>query len=262
MKLNKPYIGRTTALGAKGYKRDPKQELFLRATTMFYGEGSFHEKADQNTTRLIQLGREQAVGDQQWFADFVFWLRHDANIRTAAIVLAAEGVHARLAAKVVTLKGTSNRKLISGVLLRPDEPGELVSYWINTYGRDLPMPVKRGVGDAVKRMYNERQALRYDKSGNAVRFGDVVELTHPKPQNDGQGKLFEHLITDRHNRDGYSPPFTLTAIRARHELNQLSADDRQVFAALVQSGDQAALSKWQLALAGQWEWGRSWLGAK
>ena len=45
------------------------------------------------------------------------------------------------------------------------------------HGRNVPMPVKRGVADAGRRLYNERAALRYDGLSLQMRMADVVEQT-------------------------------------------------------------------------------------
>jgi hypothetical protein len=259
MKLNKNNPQTTTTFnGGKGYKRASKTALYLRATTSFAGENKSYETGSESDVKAIQLTHELAIADWAWLSSFLPWLRQDANIRTMAIMLAAEAVHTRLAAK----QYGENRQLISAVLQRPDEPKELIAYWLNTYGRNIPQPVKRGVADAVTRMLNQRQALRYDKDADPVRLGDVIELVHPKINYADQGKLYEYLITDRHNRDGYVIPGVLTAVTARDELNKLTPDERHDFARKVKQGDQVSTVKWQEALAGQWEWGRSWLGAK
>jgi len=44
------------------------------------------------------------------------------------------------------------------------------------------MPIKRGIADAVRRLYTERAALRYDGQSRQLRMADVIELTHPSPR--------------------------------------------------------------------------------
>jgi hypothetical protein len=75
----------------------------------------------------------------------------------APVVLAAEAVRARLAAG---LEG-GNRQLVGSVLHRADEPGEMLAYWTSRYGRTVPKPVKRGIADAVARLYDERLQPAY-----------------------------------------------------------------------------------------------------
>lgn len=261
--------------GGTGYQRDVRSELFLRATCNFAGEDTFYEDASTADARSRELVHQLAVTDDgwTWVQEFLPWLRKDGNIRSASVMLAAEAVKARLDKGLI---GEGNRQLISVVLQRADEPGEMLAYWMSRYGRAIPKPVKRGVADAVKMLYTERNFLRYDKRESAIRFGDVLELTHAKPwpqvggkllpgadggegdSLDIQGVLFKWAITARHNRDE-EPPAELKAVSARRELSKLAPADRRVFAALVHEGDTESKIKFRLALAGQWEWARSWL---
>ena len=60
----------------------------------------------------------------------------------------------------------------------------MLGYWLSKHGRNVPMPIKRGVADAVRRLYTERAALRYDGLSRQIRMADVIELTHPTPRDD------------------------------------------------------------------------------
>lgn len=261
--------------GGKAFTRSPRNELFLRATTMFYGQDSFYEDSQVSDARCVELARDLAVNDWRWFSEFLAWLRSDGNVRTMPYILAVEGVRQRLNMKLVERDGVeqevkflppedvlTHRQVIDKVLQRPDEPGKLLDYHFTHYGKDVPKPIKRGVADSLVRMLNQRQALRYDKPGDTVRLGDVVEFCHPKAKNDVQGLLFEHLITNRHNREGYVPPAELDEISARWELNAMSVGQRHVFAEQVRKGDPDATKLFRKAMAGSWEWGKLWLGEK
>lgn len=256
-----------------GYARDPKGELFLRATTMFYGQDSFYEEAAVSDARSKMLARDLAVTDWEWFSEFLPWLRAKGNIRTMSTVLAVEGITGRLAAKVTGFcDGVPHRKVVDGVLQRPDEPGKMLLYYFENYvpgwkpgsftSKSVPQPFKRGIGDSLTRMLNQKQALRYDKPGDKIRLGDVIEICHPKAKDEQQGILFRHLITSRHDREGYEPPVELDEIHARWELNRMSPKEREAFARKVHAGDQEACVLWRKALAGSWEWGKLWLGEK
>jgi hypothetical protein len=191
--------------GAPGYVRDPKSELFLLAVSNMVGENTFYEAAGDRDERYRALIAQVAVTDGPWLAEFLPWLRGEANMRSAPLVGALEAVHARRAADVQD--GISNRQLVDAVLQRPDEPGEAVAYWTSRYGRNLPQPVKRGIAKAVRRLYNERSLLKYDTESKAVRFADVLELSHPRPSQDWQRALFTHAIDRRHgNQDRADPP--------------------------------------------------------
>lgn len=171
--------------GGRGWTKDPKTDLFLRASASFHdGSDRFYESGYQRDETLRQLARQIAVEDFDWFANFVKWLRRTANIRTAALMIAADGVKARLDAGLQA-PGSSvmptNREVIDSVLYRADEPGELLAYWMAQYGRAIPKPVKRGVGDAARRLYSQKSLLKYDTESHGVRFGDVLNLAHVVP---------------------------------------------------------------------------------
>jgi len=246
--------------GGTGYERDARSELFLRATASFAGEDSFYEDAAVRDDRLRELvsGLATDADGFTWLQGFLPWLREEGNIRSASVVLAAEAVKARLAAG---LDG-GNRQLVSSVLRRGDEPGEMLAYWTSAHGRAVPQPVKRGVADAVTRLYDERAFLRYDSAARGFRFGDVIDLVHPSPapaRAAWQGELYRWAITARHGRDE-AVPESLRAVAARAALGRFSPAARHEMARSVLGGDEDKRQLLGRAAAGQWEWLLSWLG--
>lgn len=197
--------------GAPAYAKDTKTELFQLAVTSMMGEDSFYESAKDRDGRLVKLVHEVAVADPAWMLGFAGWLRGEANMRSASLVLAAEAVKARLDSREarfgdqrlpVEREQGVNRKIIDTVLQRADEPGEMLAYWTATHGRNIPKPVKRGVGDAVQRLYTEHSLLKYDTASHGFRFADVLDMTHPEPKAPWQGELFKYALDRRHDRDG------------------------------------------------------------
>lgn len=196
--------------GGQGYVRDVKSELFLLAVSNMVGEDTFYEAADDRDERYAQMVRQAAIQDPVWTAGLLKWLRSDGNMRSASLVGAAEFVKARLAAKLPSVPayevpGWSDdrgieRAVVDAVLQRADEPGEMLAYWTSKYGRAIPKPVKRGVADAVQRLYTEFALLKYDTPSKGYRFADVVDLVHPDPKAPWQGALFKHALDRRHGR--------------------------------------------------------------
>lgn len=199
--------------GAPGYARDAKSELFLLAVANMVGEQTFYEKAGERDDRYRQLVRQCTVEDPVWTFQLLRWLRSEGNMRSASLVGAAEFVRASLDANnapfaAYEIPGLNddralNRAVVDAVLQRPDEPGEMLAYWTSTYGRKIPQPVKRGIADAVRRLYNERSLLKYDTGSKGFRFADVIDMVHPSPAagKPWQGDLFKHALDRRHNRD-------------------------------------------------------------
>jgi hypothetical protein len=183
--------GVTTYGGGQGAVSTPQAELFRLGVNLFYGgEDTYYEKGNKRDSRFTALVEQLAVTEPVWTVKFLIWLRTVANIRTASVVGAAHFVYARLSHSdleedldpvIIDEKGI-NRYVISEVLSRADEPGEFVAYWLANFGK-LPKPVKRGIADSVLKLYNEYTVLKYDTSSHAVRFSDVINLTHVKPKN-------------------------------------------------------------------------------
>lgn len=176
--------------GAPGYTRDAKSELFLLAVSNFVSEDTFYEKAEQRDARFESLVHQVTREDPEWMQHFIPWLRQGALMRSASVVAAAEYAAAR---------GVNSRQVIANTLARADEPAELLAYWLAVHGRDIPAAVKRGLADAARKFYTERNVLKYDSDGNSVRMADLLQLTHPKPRDEQQSALFKFLLTQRYN---------------------------------------------------------------
>lgn len=199
--------------GHLGVARDSRSELFLLAVALLdVGKNTFYEKADARVDRLRALTREVAVADPSWLARFLAWQRAEGNMRTTPLVGALEAAKAMLEAKV-----PGGRQIVASVLQRADEPGEALAYWTSRYGRTVPMPVKRGVADAVTKLYNEYALLKYDTASKGYRFGDVIDLVHPSAGAPWQNDLFRHALDRRHGRDEQVPD-SLPMIVANREL--------------------------------------------
>ncbi len=250
--------------GGGAYERDAESSLFLLAATNMVGEDSFYESAEVRDGRFAALVAQVTKSNPAFIAGLgerrglVDYLRNDLLMRSASVVMACEYVKAG---------GPRGRMAIDAACQRPDEPAEVLGYWMSHYGRNVPQPVKRGCADAVRRLYNERAALRYDGQSRGLRMGDVVEVVHPKPRDAKQAALFKYLLDQRHHGDG--------AERAR-EFVSLPSDtgweaftsplpviDQSAWLAAIPEGDrrgQLRRNPHVLASAG-WSWERlaGWL---
>ncbi|WP_405012093.1 TROVE domain-containing protein [Kitasatospora sp. NBC_01539] len=237
--------------GGAGFLRDEKSELFLLAVGNLVGQDTFYERGGDRDDRFTALVRSLAVSDPEWTLGLLRWLRDGAAMRTASLVGAAEFTRARLDAGAPGF----SRQAVAAVLQRPDEPGELLGYWTSRYGRALPKPLKRGVADAVQRLYTGRALLKYDTASKGYRFGDVLELTHPSPhaEKPWQGPLFRYALDRRHHPDEAVPPAGDTLLAAHRALLALPVEERRA----VVTGPGGAE---RLAAAGMtWEALAGWL---
>ncbi len=204
--------------GHLGYERDAKSELFLLAVTNMVGEQTYYEASQERDDRFKMLCWAIATTDPAWLAAFIPYLRDTMQMRSAATVAAAHYIAA----------GAPNgRQLVDKTLVRADEPAELLAFYAQEYGKRFPQPLKRGVADAVNRLYTERNALKYDGSSKAWRMGDVIDLVHPKPLTSWQSELFRWLLDTRHNRDDVILPEGCQMIAARSLLEATPVELRR-----------------------------------
>ena len=211
-----------------GFERDAKSELFLLGVSSF-NEDMYYESASLQMTRVKELVSKVLESDDgvAWLAGFTKWLRADANIRSMSIAIAL------VTAKTMLDQGiTGSRSIVSNVLQRADEPAEAIGFWYTNYGRKLPQPVKRGIADAAKRLYNERSVFKYDSDSKAIRFADVIQLVHPDPSSLKQSAVFKFALDRRYNdkalptvkvkgRDGEIVEFTLNVAAEREKVKSL-----------------------------------------
>lgn len=240
-----------THQGGIAWLKDPQTDLFLRSTSSFHGnEKSFYEDGAVRDQKVIDLVRQLAVEDWHWTAPFLGWLRGPGNIRTAALILACEAVDARLKAGLKAPENSvypSNREVVASVLLRADEPGEMLAYWTARHGRAIPKPIKRGIADAVRRLYREKSLLKYDTVSHSFRFGDVLNLVHatPDPDKHWQGALFQYALDRRHHPQSAEIPAGLPMLRMNRDLR--ASDDVKLW--LSPTALSSAGMTWEDALS-------------
>lgn len=238
--------------GGVGFAKDPKTALYTLAVTNMVGEPTFYESANDRDGRFRALVRAVTAEDPTWVAGFIGFLRNEANMRSAAIVVAAEAAKTLIDLRAKGVETDGNvRSMIDAACVRADEPAEMLGYWLSTYGKRVPAGVKRGIADAAVRLYTERNALKYDGGSRGVRMGDVLNLTHPSPSAAWQSDLFGYLLDRRHGHLD-SIPESLSMITAATDLDTTPEGERR--AVLRERGADA------LAEAGYtWERLSGWL---
>ena len=197
---------------------DLKKELVITTVELAEGLG---RSADADE-RFIELVGLLAIADDDWLSRLIGWLGDRGAPAGAAPIAAAERVRVRLAAGLATSGG--NRRVISDALRRADEPGALLDYWFHRHGRTMPKPIKHGLADAIRDLYDERALATYDTTAAKVRFGDVIGFVHPKPADARQRVLFAHAVARR--RGDAAIPASLPLVRAQALLYSLTPEQR------------------------------------
>lgn len=226
-----------TGNNAPGFSRDAKSELFLLATTSFFGQDKFYETKDASTQRFVSLVHSVTHADPAWMLDFITWLRGDGNIRTAAVVASVESAKAakdfQVRSDTVAKLGPQDtgwgRKLAKAGIGRPDEVGEALAYFTTNYGRKIPKPIKRGLADALVTKVTEFSVLKYDSGSKqtkvAYTLADLINLLHPSPKPGWQADLFGYVVAKAYGE--VEIPATLLTLATRKELMDLHPSERR-----------------------------------
>jgi hypothetical protein len=204
--------------GAVAWSRTPESDLFLLGVNNFVNEDTFYEDKLTRDKRFESLVTQVATSNPKWLEGFLPWLRHEANMRSAPVVASA------IAAKsMLGVKAPGGRAIIAKSLGRADEPGEFLSYWISRWGDKIPKPVKRGLADAIVRLYTQRALLKWDIAGKGLRFSNVIQLVHPNPQTAEQRELFKFAMERVYN-DAAEMPQTLRTVGQENRFRKEIAD--------------------------------------
>lgn len=241
---------RTTHTGGAAFASDTQSELFRLGVNLFAGgEKSFHEGGNNRDSRFVQLVSTMANADPQWTFEFLYWLRQEGNIRTASVLGSVAAIHSRLTPNVPIVGGSAERgynRLFAGeVPQRLDEVGELFAIWESLYGKPFPQALKRGAGDALRRLVNEYSLMKYDTASHDWRVADVLGVAHVNPDDDAQAQLFAMAIANR-----YGNPYgteLLPMVEENIKLRREAADNPKVL--LDSARLKAAGMTWEDALS-------------
>jgi hypothetical protein len=249
-------IATRTYEGGSAKKLDTKSELFQLAASNMVSEDTFYEGATGRDQRFKNLIFTVTKDDPAWMQGFIPYLRNEMYMRTASIVAAAEYTHAG---------GPNARQVINGALQRADEPAEFLAYWMqNFYGWDtvsyplpapkLPQAVRKGLSDAVNRLYNEYSVMKYNGLSRGVSMGNVLNLVHPK--SDGNNALYKYIIDRHHGND--LDLSELPKIASYNRLNTMESSERDKLIVDTEELRKAgitweSLSGWGEMNAKKWE---------
>lgn len=230
-----------TKEGAVGHVLDKKTQLYSMAVTGLLS-GTFYEGEADQMSRLKTLAFEVSQADPEWVRGFLPFLRNEANMRSAPVVIACEYVRANSGNPTAQC-----RQVVAKACQRADEPGEILAYWTSTYGKKIPSAIKKGLADACVRLYTEYTAQKYSGVNNgSFAMADVINLVHPKPTTPEQSALFTYILDERHGHK-VSDLELLPAIAERKALLAMPESDRMA------NLDKITEARWT------WETTSSWV---
>lgn len=225
-KINKPQAVKTHE-GAKGRAFPPEQELRRAVMSCMLWEDQFYESGVSIAERIANL---VPLVEPETVAAIAISAREDMKLRHAPLLLVRE--MARHEGHKALVAATLER-----IVQRPDELTEFLAiYWADVLGpmqqrkrAAVSAQVKKGLARALTK-FDAYQLAKYDRDG-AVRIRDVLFLTHAKPKDAAQEKIWKQLV------DG-----TLAAPDTWEVSLSGGADKRETFERLIADRKLGALA--------------------
>lgn len=188
-KINKAQSVRTHE-GAKGHAFAPEQQLRRALMNCMLWENQFYEDGVSIAERIAALVPQV---EAEKVAAMAIEAREDMKLRHAPLLIVRE--MARHEGHKALVAATLER-----IVQRPDELTEFLAiYWADALGplqqrktRAVSAQVKKGLARALTK-FDAYQLAKYDRDG-AVRIRDVLFLTHAKPKDPAQEKVWKELV--------------------------------------------------------------------
>ena len=177
-------IKTTNRSGHAAYSMPEKEQLVTAVLTSMFGEPKYYGSTDND---IVRLATACAGKDPSFISKLACYARNVGNMRSVSHVLTA--VTAREAREYT-------RATIRNVVVRPDDITEIMSCYQAMYGKPFPNAMKREIADVLQR-FNEFQIAKYSGGNKALKFRDVLRITHPVPKTEETEVLFRKILQDQ-----------------------------------------------------------------
>ncbi len=171
--------------GHVAYAMADKPKLVTQVLTSFFNEEKYY---GDNSNELIATAKAIIKSDAHFVANLARYARKEMHLRSVSHALATLLAHE-------TEGKPYTKEVIADVVERPDDITEIMACYLNMYGKPIANGLKKALAAALGK-FNEYQIAKYNGGNKAVKFKDILKLTHVKPINDEQDKIFSEIIND------------------------------------------------------------------
>lgn len=201
--------------GQFAFKMNDKEKLASMVLTSLFNENKFY---GDNSKELVELAKNLInQGQGRYVANLAVFARNEMNLRSVSHVLCS-----LLASEE---KGKDFVKYaVCGVCRRADDITEILSYYLNVYGKPIPNSLKKALAFVIN-SFDEYQFGKYNRNSKTLSFKDVLRLTHAKAKDEVHNEIFKKIVNDN-----LSTPYTWET--------ELSAkgNTKEVWEELIDSG--------------------------
>jgi len=186
--------GLKTHGGAAAAKEGPEKELLRTVSCCLLWEDSFYETGSSLAERIKGLCEKVSM---KFLADLAVRARMDLKLRHVPLFLVLQ----MLKKKASEAERNLVSETIAAVVNRADETAEILALYWKDGKKKLPRQLKGGIAKAFRK-FDEYQLSKWDRE-KAVKLRDALFLSHAKPKDKEQAKLWKKLVDDK-----LEPPMT------------------------------------------------------
>ncbi|KOA19210.1 hypothetical protein CLHOM_23160 [Clostridium homopropionicum DSM 5847] len=168
--------------GHEAYEMKSKEKLVTQVLTSLFNEDKFY---GDNSETLVQTVREVIKEDPRFVANLCIYARKEMHLRSISHVLIGELARFQSGKAYV-------RRAMNKSIERVDDMTEILSYYINTYGKPIPNSMKKGLSDRLS-TFDEYQLAKYNRDGS-VKIKDIMCIVHPKAKDEKQNDMYKRLL--------------------------------------------------------------------
>jgi len=182
---NEATIKTTNHSGNTAYAMPDKDKLVTQVLTSFFNEEKFY---GDNSDEIIETLKAVIKDDPEFVSNLAVFARREFNMRSISHVLTSYLANAPEGKPYV-------KKTVKGVVLRGDDVTEILSYYINTFGKPIPNSLRRGLRDILSSPKFDAYTLaKYKGEGKSFKMRDAICLCRPNPKDEQQSANFKKLL--------------------------------------------------------------------
>lgn len=167
------------------YAMEDEAKLVTQVLTSFFNEEKYY---GDNSAELIQTAKSVIKQDAHFVANLARYARKEMHLRSVSHALTALIAHETESKPYI-------KEVVSAVVERADDITEIMACYLTMFGKPIPNGLKKAIALAFIK-FNEYQIAKYNGGNKSVKFKDILKLTHAKPMNEEQDKLFREIMED------------------------------------------------------------------
>lgn len=171
--------------GHTAYSMKDKEKLVTQVLTSLFGEDKYY---GDTTNDLIKTAENVLNNEPKFVANLARYARKEMHLRSVSHALTCLVAHNVNSKQYI-------KQVVADVVERADDITEILACYISMFGKPIPNGLKKALATAMGK-FNAYQLSKYSGGNKAVKFRDVLRITHPTPKDKEQEELYKMVLND------------------------------------------------------------------